>query len=203
MINKKSPVVLIIGPPRVGKSAVSKKLAEDLNMVYLEPTKFFEEIFKKVADFEEKMLTWDEEHPKEEEPNPEENPEEGEQDETKKKQKKVKKEETNYLASWEPEPTKNVKPEVDSVLNEVELAVYNDLINGQGVSEQNMQRMYMYILHSDLAISRGVVIDMNSNITPESDDPESDSRSFVEKILTDFYGPVEVDYVVELSLIHI
>ena len=200
MINKKSPVVLIIGPPRVGKSAVSKKLAEDLNMVYLEPTKFFEEIFKKVADFEEKMLTWDEEHPKEEEPNPDENPEEGEQDETKKKQKKVKKEETNYLASWEPEPTKNVKPEVDSVLNEVELAVYNDLINGQGVSEQNMQRMYMYILHSDLAISRGVVIDMNSNITPESDDPESDSRSFVEKILTGFYGPVEVDYVVELTL---
>jgi len=200
MINKKSPVVLIIGPPRVGKSAVSKKLAEDLNMVYLEPTKFFEEIFKKVADFEEKMLTWDEEHPKEEEPNPEENPEEGEQDETKKKQKKVKKEETNYLASWEPEPTKNVKPEVDSVLNEVELAVYNDLINGQGVSEQNMQRMYMYILHSDLAISRGVVIDMNSNITPESDDPGSDSRSFVEKILTGFYGPVEVDYVVELTL---
>ena len=200
MVNKKSPVVLVIGPPRVGKSSVSKKLAEDLNMVYLEPTKFFEEIFKKVADFEEKMLTWDEEHPKEEEPNPEENQEEGEQDEAKKKQKKVKKEETNYLASWEPEPVKNVKPEVDSVLNEVELAVYNDLINGQGVSEQNMQRMYMYILHSDLAISRGVVIDMNSNIAPESDDPESDSRCFVEKILTGFYGPVEVDYVVELTL---
>lgn len=59
------------------------------------------------------------------------------------------------MASWEPEPAKNVKPEVDSVLNEVELAVYNDLINGQGVSELNMQRMYMYILHSDLAISRG------------------------------------------------
>ena len=200
MVNRKSPVVLVIGPPRVGKSAVSKKLAEDLGMVYLEPTKFFDEIFKKVADFEEKMLTWDEEHPKEEEPNQEENPEEAEQDETKKKQKKVKKEETNYLASWEPEPTKNVKPEVDSVLNEVELAVYNDLINGQGVSEQNMQRMYMYILHSDLAISRGVVIDMNSNISPESEDPEHDSRCFVEKILTGFYGPVEVDYVVELTL---
>ena len=200
MVNKKSPVVLVIGPPRVGKSSVCKKLAEDLNMVYLEPTKFFDEIFKKVADFEEKMLTWDEEHPKEEEPNQEENPEEAEQDDTKKKQKKVKKEETNYLASWEPEPAKNVKPEVDSVLNEVELAVYNDLINGQGVSEQNMQRMYMYILHSDLALSRGVVIDMNSNIAPESDDPEHDNRCFVEKILTGFYGPVEVDYVVELNL---
>ena len=200
MVNKKSPVVLVIGPPRVGKSSVCKKLAEDLNMVYLEPTKFFDEIFKKVADFEEKMLTWDEEHPKEEEPNPEENPEEGEQDESKKKQKKVKKEETNYLASWEPEPAKNVKPEVDSVLNEVELAVYNDLINGQGVSELNMQRMYMYILHSDLAISRGVVIDMNSNIAPESDDPDYDNRCFVEKILSGFYGPVEVDYVVELNL---
>ena len=117
-----------------------------------------------------------------------------------KKQKKVKKEEANYLASWEPEPTKNVKPEVDSVLNEVELAVYNDLINGQGVSEQNMQRMYMYILHSDLAISRGVVIDMNSNIAPESDDPDYDKRCFCEKILTGFYGPVDVDYVVELNL---
>ena len=200
-VNKKSPVVLVIGPPRIGKSSVSKKLAEDLGMVYLEPTKFFDDIFKKVADFEEKMLTWDEEHPKEEEPNPEENPEEGEQDEAKaKKAKKAKKEEVNYLASWEPEPAKNVKPEVDSVLNEVELAVYNDLINGQGVSELNMQRMYMYILHSDLAISRGVVIDMSSTITPESDDPEHDNRCFVERILTGFYGPVEVDYVVELSM---
>ena len=170
-------------------------------MVYLEPTKFFDDIFKKVADFEEKMLTWDEEHPKEEEPNPEENPEEGEQEEGKaKKAKKAKKEEVNYLASWEPEPAKNVKPEVDSVLNEVELAVYNDLINGQGVSELNMQRMYMYILHSDLAISRGVVIDMSSTITPESDDPEHDNRCFVERILTGFYGPVEVDYVVELFM---
>ena len=94
------------------------------------------------------MLTWDEEHPKEEEPNPEENPEEQEQEDPKAKKKKPKKEEVNnYLASWEPEPAKNVKPEVDSVLNEVELAVYNDLINGQGVSELNMQRMYMYILH--------------------------------------------------------
>ena len=88
MVNKKSPVVLVIGPPRVGKSSVSKKLAEDLNMVYLEPTKFFDEIFKKVADFEEKMLTWDEEHPKEEEPNPEENQEEADQEEGKKKPKK-------------------------------------------------------------------------------------------------------------------
>ena len=201
-VNKKSPVVLVIGPPRIGKSSVSKKLAEDLGMVYLEPTKFFDDIFKKVADFEEKMLTWDEEHPKEEEPNPEENPEEAEQDEANKakKAKKAKKEEVNYLASWEPEPAKNVKPEVDSVLNEVELAVYNDLINGQGVSELNMQRMYMYILHSDLAISRGVVIDMSSTITPENDDPEHDNQSFVERILNGFYGPVEVDYVVELSM---
>ena len=201
-INKKSPVLLVIGPPRIGKSSVSKKLAEDLGMVYLEPTKFFEEIFKKVADFEEKMLTWDEEHQKEEEPNPEENQEEPaeQQEEVKAKKPKKKKEEPNYLASWEPEPPKNTKPEVDSVLNEVELAVYNDLINGQGVSELNMQRMYMYILHSDLAISRGVVIDMSSTITPESDDPEHDNRCFVERILTGFYGPVEVDYVVELSM---
>ena len=200
-VNKKSPVVLVIGPPKIGKSSVSKKLAEDLGMVYLEPTKFFDDIFKKVADFEEKMLTWDEEHPKEEEPNPEENPEEQEQEDPKAKKKKAKKEEpNNYLASWEPEPAKNVKPEVDSVLNEVELAVYNDLINGQGVSELNMQRMYMYILHSDLAISRGVVIDMSSTISPESEDPNHDSRSFSEKILTGFYGPVDVDYVVELTM---
>ena len=200
-VNKKSPVVLVIGPPKIGKSSVSKKLAEDLGMVYLEPTKYFDDIFKKVADFEEKMLTWDEEHPKEEEPNPEENPEEQEQEDPKAKKKKPKKEEVNnYLASWEPEPAKNVKPEVDSVLNEVELAVYNDLINGQGVSELNMQRMFMYILHSDLAISRGVVIDMSSTIPPESDDPNHDSRSFSEKILTGFYGPVDVDYVVELNM---
>ena len=200
-VNKKSPVVLVIGPPKIGKSSVSKKLAEDLGMVYLEPTKFFDDIFKKVADFEEKMLTWDEEHPKEEEPNPEENPEEQEQEDPKAKKKKAKKEEVNnYLASWEPEPAKNIKPEVDSVLNEVELAVYNDLINGQGVSELNMQRMYMYILHSDLAVSRGVVIDMSSTISPESEDPNHDSRSFSEKILTGFYGPVDVDYVVELTM---
>ena len=59
-------------------------------MVYLEPTKYFDNIFKKVADFEEKMLTWDEEHPKEEEPNPEENPEEQEPEDATKAKKKPK-----------------------------------------------------------------------------------------------------------------
>ena len=35
--NKKSPVVLIIGPPRIGKTQVSMKLAKDLEMEILEP----------------------------------------------------------------------------------------------------------------------------------------------------------------------
>ena len=58
----------------------------------------------------------------------------------------------------------------------------------------------MYILYSDFAKSRGVIIDMSSTITRENDDPEHDNRCFVQRILTGFYGPVEVVYVVELSM---
>jgi hypothetical protein len=87
--NKKSPVVLIIGPPRIGKTQVSMKLAKDLEMEILEPQKFFDKIFQKVAEYEEKMLTWEEENP------PEENKEgeEGEEGDEEKKEEEKKKEE--------------------------------------------------------------------------------------------------------------
>ena len=118
----------------------------------------------------------------------------------KKKAKTKKKDENPYLASWDPPPKKREKPGVDSVLNEIELAVYNDIINGSGISELNMQRMLMYILHSDFAKSRGIVIDMNSNIFEKTDDPNNDTQSFVEKILNGYYGNIVVDYVVDLSM---
>ena len=60
--------------------------------------------------------------------------------------------------------------------------------------------MYMYTLYSDLAIRRGVVTEMSSNITPENDEPEKDSKCFVARILKGFYEPNEFDYVVELSM---
>ena len=60
--------------------------------------------------------------------------------------------------------------------------------------------MFMYILHSDFANSRGIVIDMNSNIFEKTDDPNNDTQSFVEKILNGFYGNVTVDYVVDLYM---
>ena len=81
----------------------------------------------------------------------------------------------------EKEKPKKQKPGVDSVLNSVEFDVYTDLTKGQGISELNMQRLYMYLLHSDLALSRGVVIDMNSNIYPETGDINNDTRCFERK----------------------
>jgi predicted AAA+ superfamily ATPase len=84
--NKKSPVVLIVGPPRIGKTSIANKLSSDLQMEFLEPSKFFESIFKKVEEFEEKMQNWEEENPNKEE---NENGEEGEnaEDEEKKRRK--------------------------------------------------------------------------------------------------------------------
>ncbi len=205
--NKKSPVVLIVGPPRIGKTSIANKLSSDLQMEFLEPSKFFESIFKKVEEFEEKMQNWEEENPNKEE---NENGEEGENAEdeekkeenekAKKKKDKNKKDENPYLASLEPEPKKNVKPGLDTVLNELELAIYNDLTHGEGISEQNMQRLYTYLLHNDLAQSRGIVIDMMSNIFPKKDDFNNDSRSFIEKLFTGFYGKVKVDYIIDLNM---
>ena len=206
--NKKSPVILVIGPPRIGKTQVAMKLSKDLEMEILEPQKFFDKIFQKVAEYEEKMLTWEEENPPEEnkegeEGNGEEGDEEKKDEEKKKEDKKKakkKKDENPYLASWDPPPKKREKPGVDSVLNEIELAVYNDIINGNGISELNMQRMFMYILHSDFANSRGIVIDMISNIFEKNNDPNNDTQSFCEKILNGFYGKITVDYVVDLYM---
>ncbi|MCQ2816063.1 MAG: nucleoside monophosphate kinase [archaeon] len=176
--NKKSPVVLVVGPPLIGKTSVAEKLSKDLEMVLLEPKKFFEGIFQKVADFEEKMQSWDENE------GAEENNEGGEEGEGEEKKEKKKKQ----------------KPTVDSVLNPVEFAVYDDITNGRPISELNMQRMYMYLLHTDLALSRGVVIDMNSNIFPKTDDPNNDTDCFVAKLLKGYYGNVEIDYVVDLNI---
>jgi len=83
--NKKSPVVLIVGPPRIGKTSIANKLSTDLQMEFLEPSKYFESIFKKVEEFEEKMQNWEEENPNKEE---NENGEEGEnvEDEEKKEE---------------------------------------------------------------------------------------------------------------------
>ena len=123
-----------------------------------------------------------------------------ENEKAKKKKDKNKKDENPYLASLEPEPKKNVKPGLDTVLNELELAIYNDLTHGEGISEQNMQRLYTYLLHNDLAQSRGIVIDMMSNIFPKKDDFNNDSRSFIEKLFTGFYGKVKVDYIIDLNM---
>ena len=86
--NKKSPVILVIGPPRIGKTQISMQLAKNLEMEILDPQKFFDKIFQKVAEYEEKMLTWEEENP------PEENKEgeEGEEGEEEKKEDEEKKE---------------------------------------------------------------------------------------------------------------
>jgi hypothetical protein len=63
-----------------------------------------------------------------------------------------------------------------------------------------MQRLYTYLLHNDLAQSRGIVIDMMSNIFPKKDDFNNDSRSFIEKLFTGFYGKVKVDYIIDLNM---
>lgn len=159
--NKKAPVVLVIGVPLCGKTSVCKKIADDLNMVYLHPQKFFDKVFEKVAKYDEDMLEWDDGEDQIDPDNPDE-----------------------VLPKKE-------KPGVQTRLTKLEFDIYSDLISGREISRENFVNLYKHIIHSDLAQSRGLIIDQNSSIA---------ETSFAEMLLDGHFGNVKVDYVVELKI---
>ena len=109
-------------------------------MVYLDPIKYFEDIFTKVAKFEEDMLNWEETAEENIDPDQEQN---GDNQDFK---------------------PKKLKPGVDSVLTELEFSVYTDLTEGREVSQENLTNVFKYIINSKAAYSKGVIIDQNSSI---------------------------------------
>jgi adenylate/nucleoside-diphosphate kinase len=158
----KSPVILVIGKPLIGKTSVSKKLAEDMNMVYLDPEKYFANIFTKVAKYEEDMQNWDD-------GSGEPNDDQGD----------------------DAARPKKVKPGLDSVLYKLEEKVYSDLMEGREIPRESMFELYKNIIHSDLAYSRGLVIDLHTSV---------DEISFANLVLDGHFGNLSVDYVVNLVL---
>ena len=60
--------MLVIGPPKIGKTTICKKLAEELNLVLLDPQEFFKGIFSKQKLFEEELAAY--EPPQEDPDNP-------------------------------------------------------------------------------------------------------------------------------------
>ena len=94
---------------------------------------------------------------------------------------------------------KKIKPEVDAVLNEVVISIYNELVNDQGASLKNMQIVNIKTRHNDKAISRNVIIDIIIE-KGEREDPNNDANIYCEKILSDYYGEIVVDYVVDFLM---
>jgi len=137
--NKKSPVILVIGPPFCGKSKICKKIEEDLNMVYLDPIKYLDNIMTKVAKFEEDMLNWEETI--EEEVNQEDGVE------------------NSQII------LKKQRPGLDSVLNPLELSVYIELIEGKAISDENLTNVFKNIINSNNSQTKGLIIDQNSAVT--------------------------------------
>lgn len=155
-----------MAPPLMGKTSICKKLAEEINMVFLDPINFLEEIFKKVAKFWEDL-----------ENNPEEvqdQPEEGE--------------------DADPNAPKKPKKGPESVLTKLEFEIFNELNSGKELNEENLNGMYKAIIHSDLAKSRGIIIEHNSTIFP------SEKKSFSEQLFEGEFGDVKVDYIIRLTM---
>jgi adenylate/nucleoside-diphosphate kinase len=152
-------VVLVIGPPKIGKTSVCKKLAEELNMVLLDPQEFFKGIFNKQKLFEEELSSWE---PPQEDP---ENP--------------------------IPEDQKPKPPQISKYLSPLELEVYNDLMDGNSVKQETLYEIFKLIARSDLAFSRGLIIDQQSWLI----DP-----SFAENLLNGNFGSIIIDYVIELRM---
>ncbi len=159
-------MVLVLGPPLMGKTSICKKLAADLNMVFMNPLAFIDEIFAKVAKFEEELANSGEDNVE---------PEEGDE--------------------ADPNKPKKVKKGPESVLSGLEYNIYTELSCGKAISEENLYSMHKTILTSNLAFSRGVLIEHNSAIYPGDD-----NKSFSELLLSGYFGNVKIDYVINLTM---
>jgi YHS domain-containing protein len=136
-------------------------------MVYLEPTKFFESVLSKSQKFDEALAEFIENNPDQA------------QDSSK----------ANDPADQEPRPA---KPEIETFLTEIELEAYHHLMTGMGIEEDLLYRIYKHISGSELAQSRGMIIDQCSSI---------DNPSFAERLLHNGdLGGFKVDFVLELKM---
>jgi len=117
----------------MGKSSICKKLADDLNMVFLNPLTFIDSILQKVAKFEEDLANSGEDNADVED---QENPDASDK-------------------------LKNNKKGPESVLSVLEFDIYTELTSGKAISEENINSLYKSILSSNLAFSRGVIIEQN------------------------------------------
>lgn len=135
-------------------------------MVFMNPLAFTDEIFTKVAKFEEELANSGEENAE---------PEEGD----------------------EADPNKPKKPKKgpESVLSALEFDIYTELSCGQAISEDNLNEMFKTILTSNLAFSRGVVIEHNSAIYPQDE-----NKSFSDLLLGGYLGNIQIDYVIDLTM---
>jgi adenylate kinase family enzyme/YHS domain-containing protein len=134
-------------------------------MVYIHPEKIFKNIFEKVAKYEEDMANFDDSP---------DIPNDTSQD----------------PADIENLPRKE-KPSVDTAFNsEIERLVYHEIVNGQCIQPETLIKLYKTLIFSDLAYSRGILIEHNTAI----------GESFAENLLSGLYGNVEIDYVVDLTL---
>ncbi len=135
-----------------------------MNMVFLNPLSYLDEIFLKVAKFYEDLENSGEDNP---EP-------EGE--------------------DVDPNVSKKVKKGPDSVLTKLEYDIYCELNSGKAISDENLKGMYKAIIHSDLAKSRGIIIEHDSTIYP----PEE--KSFSEQLFEGVFGEVKIDYIINLTM---
>lgn len=134
-------------------------------MVFLNPLNYIDEIFAKVAKFEEELAN-----------NGEDNNEADEADDA------------------TPNKPKKAKKGPESVLTKLEFDIYEELISGREISEYNLNELFKTLLTSDLAFSRGIIIEHDSAIFPE------DRKSFSEMLLEGHYGNIQIDYVVDLTM---
>lgn len=134
-------------------------------MVFLNPLSFIDTIFAKVAKFEEDLANSGEDNPE---------PQDEEED---------------------PNKPKKQKKGVESVLTILENDIYNELTSGKAISEDNMKALYKNILTSNLAFSRGVIIEHNSAIYPLDE-----NNSFSEMLLNGHFGNIKIDYIVDLTM---
>jgi len=151
----------------MGKSSICKKLADDLNMVFLNPLTFIDSILQKVAKFEEDLANSGEDNADVED---QENPDASDK-------------------------LKNNKKGPESVLSVLEFDIYTELTSGKAISEENINSLYKSILSSNLAFSRGVIIEHNSAVYSSEE-----NNSFSELLLNGYFGNIKIDYVIDLIM---
>ena len=132
-------------------------------MVYLSPEKFFETIFEKEKKFDEEMANFD--------PNELEDP--------------------SAEVVEGVEPKRKAPPVIDKYLTELELRVYKELKSGSAIKPQTLNDLYKYIITSDLAYSRGVIIELSSIVQ---------QKSHIEQLLSGDLGGFVIDYVIDLTM---